>query len=306
MIKKQLSYLLICILPLFVKGQQHVNKIQVADGPEDFVIDSCLTSPRLLIACDNRRKGERKEGSIWQYRLKDSLATPFPIDFKEYTSSFHPLGISNWEKYLFVINFVTPKKSEVIRFEITADKLVFDTVFRHKHLSYANDLFAQGKERFLISKYKTLNGKLVAYDNGVYSVLDRGIKMPNSVIQFGDSILLSTTLSGKIIWYDASNNYKRKTLFKHIKGADNLSGTQTQLLVASHPDFRAFIKHFHSKENPSPTLLYSLNTITREKKIIFQDTGKLISAGSGGILFNGDLFISQIFDNFIVVIPNLR
>ncbi len=304
--KKQLFHLILTLFPLFIEGQQNIEKIQVVDGPEDFVLDSCVTPPRLLIACDNRRKGERKEGCIWQYRIGDSLATLFPIDFKDYTSSFHPLGVSNWENYLFVINFVTPKQSEVLRFKINAKELVFDTVFRHKNLSYANDLFAQGKERFLISKYKTLNGKLVAYNNGEYNVLDRGIKMPNSVIQFGDSILLSTTLSGKIIWYDASNKYKRKALFKHIKGADNLSGTQRQLLVASHPNFRAFLKHYRSKENPSPTVLYSLNTISKEKKIIYQDSGRLISAGSGGLFYKGNLYISQIFDDFIILIPNLR
>jgi hypothetical protein len=53
-----------CCIPGQVKAQTEVERIQVAPGPEDMVLDSSLANPRLIISCCGRREAHKPYGEI--------------------------------------------------------------------------------------------------------------------------------------------------------------------------------------------------------------------------------------------------
>jgi hypothetical protein len=45
---------------------------------------------------------------------------------------------------------------------------------------------------------------------------------------------------------------------------------------------------------------FAINRITGEQKVLFSDDGKKISAASTALIYDGHLYISQVFDDFIL------
>ncbi len=226
-------------VPVQTQKYDAFEKIIVADGAEDVQLDSSCTSPRLLISCDERRE-LKTQGSIWSYDFKSKKSVPLNIDFRYYKSAFHPHGMSSYGTVLFVINHVTKKESEILRFSISAEGLKLDTVYKNKAIDLPNDLIAVNENEFYATNYHTLNGSLTHYKNNVYTKIDKGLKLPNGIIKIDNKVIISTTLSNKIIAYDIADDYKKEKLFK-IKGGDNISIENGLLYVSSHPKFYKFI-----------------------------------------------------------------
>lgn len=286
-------------IPLQTTSYQKFEKIETDFGTEDIELDSSCTAPRLLISCDERRALET-QGSIWSYDFKTQQSTKLKIDFRDYKSEFHPHGISSYKAVLFVVNHATKKESEILRFSISTDGLKLDTVYKNKAIDLPNDVFAVNENEFYATNYHTINGSLAHYKNNKFTVIDKGMKLPNGVIKIGDKVIVSTTLSNKIISYDVSNNYKREKIFK-IKGGDNFSTSNNKLYVSSHPKFFKFYKHYKNAKNISPSVIYELDLKTKEKMVIYSDETGQINAASGGLFYKNKLYISQVFENFVLI-----
>ena len=279
-------------------------KINTGYGPEDIAIDSAYQ--RLFISCDNRRN-DALQGQIWVYETKTETSrnvlfeTPLMFDF-------HPHGIFictvNDSSYLYVINHISKNNSEIDRFLILEYRLKLDKRFTDIS-GKPNDLVVKGKDEFYYTDYKTLGGSIIHYKNGEETKIIKGLKMPNGIILKGETLYFTTTLNGTL--YKTSLNDIRKESVCKLKGSDNIMETPDgNFLIASHQKFGKFMKHAKYPSKFSPSLVYRVDPQTGEKDVVFADDGRVISAVSTAVLYNGNLYLGQVFDGFMLVIKGLN
>ena len=88
-----------------------------------------------------------------------------------------------------------------------------------------------------------------------------------------------------------------------MKGNDNITFSGGKLVTTAHLDFLEFLKHVKDPEEPSPCVVYSMDLRTHQIDTLYLDNGTVMSAASTGLEYNGNLYASQIFNDFIVKIP---
>ena len=179
---------------------------------------------------------------------------------------------------------------------------------RFNYNSTINSVLALAKNEFYITNDKKIKGSLVHYKHDKYNTVDNNILYPNG-INIRDSILyLSTTMSNKIYAYriEKDNQLTMINSIAKVKGADNIRFYKNLLLTTSHPKLLKVVKHYKKPSKKSPSIVYSINLETNEKKTLFEDDGTKISAASTAIIYKGDLYISQIFENFILKTPYIE
>jgi hypothetical protein len=71
-------------------------------------------------------------------------------------------------------------------------------------------------------------------------------------------------------------------------------------LIAGHTNIFKFVTHAKNKETISPFVIYKTNLKTQASEIIFEDNGTLLSGGSTAIIYKNNLYIAQVFENFIL------
>ncbi len=276
--------------------------IPVADGPEDMVLDTFGSYDRLLVICNERREGIT-QGAIWEYDFKEDFNRALKVVFKDSTHVFHPIGGDilsvNGEHFLFATNHPEKKKSEIIRFKIFEDSLVEDHIFTDI-IGHPNDVLAVSTNEFIYSHDGKLGGKLVKHKNG-NEILAKRKWMANGVMALGEEVYFSTTFSHKLFRLELKPNGKwRARKVVKVRGADNITAYQNQLIVTSHINFRKFAKHVKSSEVWSPSVVYQINPVSGDKKVLLSDVGGLISCSSTGIIYKEDLYLVQVFDGFIL------
>ena len=92
----------------------------------------------------------------------------------------------------------------------------------------------------------------------------------------------------------------KKEMISEIIGGDNITKYKNKFIVAAHLNTFAFLRHQKKSTNHSPSVIYQFDPKSGEKEVLFSDDGKLISAASTAIRYDDYLYISQIFDNFIL------
>lgn len=297
-------FFILILLSAQVTFSQDYTKIKVGPGPEDFVLDTFNTNERLIISCDERRdKDKTVQGDIWEYDLNTEKAKKLIRKNEPDSLDFNPHGIhlirENDTSYLFVVNHYD-KKSEIIRYELNQNELVFQKRFDYN--SSINSVFGVNKGIFYITNDLKFKGAIVLYKNGEYKKLDKHIKYPNGIFIKDSTLYLTTTLSNKVYQYKVNQDYtlgKNKKVTK-VKGADNIRFYNEWLITTSHYKFLKFINHFKDEKKHSPSLVYAINTTTGEKKELFNNKGDIISAASGALIYKGNLYIGQVFQEFIL------
>lgn len=283
-----------------VTADDHVTdleSVEVGFGPEDFVVDwpDTFENPRLLVACDERRKGETP-GEIWEVDFENKTSRKLEIVFKDTGVNFHPHGIDKYGDYLFVISH-NGKKEEFYRFIIEADRLIEDTVFTEGIIGQGNDIFAVGENEFYYSDFKALGGSVVHYFEGEYEKVIKHLKYPNGIYVIRDDIYVSTTLQNKVFKYDLLEGGKKEVIAR-VKGGDNLMYDGIYLYTTSHPKFGKFIQHARHPGKISPSVVYRIGG---EEEVIYSNPGEEISAASVALQYEGYFFIGQVIENFILV-----
>lgn len=283
-------------LPIQTTQYSEEVSIEVGDGPEDFQLDK--ENNRMLIACDNRRVGYGL-GEIWEIDLESQKPTRIEVVFKENNVKFHPHGMSIVDNYLFVISHRDKNTEEFFRFKIYKDSVVEDTIFRDGIIGHANDIFAVSKDEFYYSDFKMFGGSIIHFKDGVYEKFVKGFKYPNGLYIHNNQMYVTTSMSNKLFQIDMSSHEKKAIL--KLKGGDNLLSDGNYLFTASHPKMMKFVKHTKSRTNTSPTVIYSIDLNTYEKKVLFSNDGEKISAGSTAFVHQGKIYIGQVFEDRIWV-----
>ncbi len=304
----------------------------VADmpGPEDFEIDRAdAKKPRLLVSAQDRRKrdpnGEAMlAGQIFSLPL--DAGTPEPLILKNRDElPFHPHGISlirqGNESTLYVINHVMSVNHVIEVFTLKEKELIFKTRLRHPLLVHPNDLVAlpdgelyvtndhgkTGVAGFIEDLFAAGWSNVVHLKKGSWEIVAEGIAFANGVQvnSKGDRLFVSGTRDRGIHVYPretATGKIGAQVDFWNLNsGLDNLLWEdEYHLVTAGHPDVVAFLGHVRSAESHSPSEIFRVEAVTGQFERIMANDGRLIDAASTALIFNGRLYMSQVFDPEIV------
>lgn len=296
------------------------RQIKCGPGPEDIVLDSTSSSPRLLISCNARRKGEAYLGEIMEYRFDGQEAKALPRIDEPTGYVFNPHGIDiitrNGKTYLYVVSHSDDLNQHfVVIYTVEADRLVFQQQLRSAFLVSPNDCAAapngsvyvtndSGKRGSLGEKlFKKKKANVVMFDSlGNCSVVAEKLAYANGVLVLDTNVYVSTVQQKVLNRYtiNTDGTLKNPVNIAPFYGYDNITKYGDELIIVAHPKPFKFLGHVKKSGKPSPGITYAVNYKTLASRVVFADDGKRISANSTGLIYKGKLYIAQVFDPFIL------
>ena len=314
--------------------------IIVGPGPEDIALDNSQGYPRLIVSCDERRSHAQPHSSFYaiDLRTRDTLrfafdrdpSTLFPDD--PGLADWHPHGIAlariDGTDYLYSVTHRGKKRGrgfrsdEILRFRIGKETLYYDTIFQDQALKTPNDIFVLSDGSFYVSNilkkssaWQFIRGALGAKTgNIVYYHPENGWKVALPKQAYPNGILVDEATQSLYMVHGACKKVNRypltapgklslsskKSTPQDIVMGDNLTrDSEGYLWTTSHPCLFRFLKHGNGKK-PSPSLAYRIDPQTMEANLVYQNNGKEISAASTALWYEGKLYLSQVFDNFVL------
>lgn len=299
------------------------KKITVGAGPEDFVLDQWNGSPRLLISCCERR-GPAKTGNIWFYDIASGKTgimkrSGEPARLK----AFRPHGVDirhhDGETDLYVVlhdPYAHGKRLEnaVGIYRVSGNRLMMVRLLEDsRHLWSPNDLSVlPSGEIYLTNDYRgnldLLFGRAtseIAYyspKTDTWRFVAKNLAFANGILATPERIYVSTTMGNRFMAYPRhpDGTLGKGKMLMDLKGGDNIMRFGRFLLVCAHYDDWAFMRHAKNKEYPSPSVVFRIDLETGTGKAIFADDGNRISAASTAMVYHDKLYISQVFDNYIL------
>lgn len=298
-----------------------IDKIEIAPGPEDMVIDTFFSQPRLLISCNARRNNETPFAEIMQYNLTTGEKSIIKRE-NDVSKNFNPHGIDirkiDNTVWLYVISHNDAEnKQEIITYKVFENHLEYIQTFTHPLFVSPNDISIAADASFYLTndakKRNNMFEKILAkrsssiihmhtQHKGEAKIATKNLAFANGVFYLDSLVYISTTQRKELNEYSIQSNgnlLKNKNLAR-IKGLDNISIYGDWLIVPAHLKFLKFIKHVSKSEHKSPSVVYAINRKTGERKVLFSDDGTKISAASTALIYKGHLYISQVFDDFIL------
>ncbi len=331
-----LAFLASCKMPPLHPSHMVYQEIKTGPGPEDMVLDTNFASPRLLIGCNFRRPKERRklkrsaemrsEIGIYQYVIGDKgYSSKILPRYRDSAYSFNPLGMSiatvNDTLCLYVINKYSKEKGDaVFRYMLTQDSLILLKAYFDEKIQSLNAMYVQsdgsfyGSNDFQKGPWKYLKKTPVVYCNaeGKCQYVTSKLKFPNGIGIRSDSFYLATTRQNQLLQFkvEKDGTLSNKKIIWNKKGQDNLKFYGRKLVIPVQLSPIRFLGHRLNSKYKSPTVVYLLdpekNLLSNPPKPIYQNNGEQINTGSTGIIFNGKLYISQVYDPFIIAIDYLE
>jgi len=308
-----------CITSIFCFAQYSVEKIPTGAGPEDMVLDTFSTKgkPRLIVSCSSRRKSETPFNEIMAIDIvTNSLKTlvrkePTPI-------CFHPHGIDlvygQEGLVLYVANHCDAQKLQsIIKYKVENDTLKWMSSTSNPLITSPNAVCGSVDGSFLVSNDSYKRGSLSelifkqkkcrtarCQDGNCMEVGER-LAFGNGIMIDGNKVYQASTMPGGVYGYDfLEGKLQNQQLLTKLAGADNIRDFGDEIIVAGHTRFGKFLKHMKNAKKHSPTLIVAINKKTGVQRVLFEDDGTRISAASTALVFDGYLYISQIFDAFLL------
>jgi hypothetical protein len=325
-----LSFLLIlfgsCRVPkMQVQTAYLQREISTKAGPEDIVLDTVSTNfPRLIISCDNRRTTE-KSGFIQAMDFRTEEIIVLERTNEPASLVFHPHGIdvvklTDGTSKLYVVNHnEEAKEQSILIYKIEQNQLVFEKQLIDKQLVSPNDVAGDAsgkiytgnefhKRNALGSALLGLkNGYFVQFDGKQFSKRETKFCYANGLAVYKDQLL--TVGSRNRFLYKAPLDFKKdskKEKIAKLSGADNISVIGDKAYIACHVNLFKFIKHAKSPKNTSPTVVYEVDLKTNQKRLLYTNTDGTINGAATAVLYNGNLYLSQVFEPFILVVEKVK
>ncbi len=310
----------------------NTKKISVGSGPEDMAVDNSLGYPRIIVSCDERRPGKAKKGGF--YGIDINTNESYPLNIEPANFEIHPHGIDivtiDSTTYLYAIDHHQEGETwrhPVYRFVIKGNTLVLDQTFENPLMRVPNDLDVLSDGSFYATNYvpkmdpneeakavlgfKT--GSIVHYDGqDNWQIAAKDFCFPNGIwVDEAENLLyLANGACHEVLRYEIAggkiNTASKQSTLQHgqkITIGDNLLlDDKGRLLVAAHPCPLDFAAHAEDSKEKSPTQVFAIDPMTMKNKNIFQNNGDLISAASTALHINNRLYISQIFNPYVLVV----
>lgn len=327
---------ILAILGLFlyscapIPKTQHYEskKIAVGPGPEDIVLDTFSSSnPRLLASCSQRRKAQPEYQEICEINLKDDSYKIIKRTNEPQGMVFRPHGIDlvknkSGEVLLYCVSHNEEKKEHsIIVYKVYTNYLEFKEKMDSPLLVSPNDVTAncngdvfvtndagkRGSTTEQLFKLKRANVIKYSSNNKSWNVIANKVCYANGIAVNEcpeKNILFSTVRSNKLYVLEREKGneekYRKKTIAK-LKGLDNITFVnEKEILVTAHLRQIAFMKHYMNAENKAPTVVYKVNIETGESTAVYTNNGSAICGASTALIYNGKMYLSQIFEPFIL------
>ncbi len=314
-------------LPVY-QYEQNCYAVEVAIGPEDFVLDKWNAQPRLLISSYDRR-AQPATGDIYSFDVKTGYAkrmerTGEPstlIGFKPHGMDIRRLGQETLVYIIIHDPFLHGSREEnaIGVYRVTADRLEFVELMEDLvHLWSPNDLsvmengdiYVTNDYRRMVDVYFSLKTSEIAYYSSAerkWSVVASDLAFANGILARPDRVFVSATRGDCILVFprfDDGRLGSGRELLK-LKGPDNIMPFGDRLLVTAHFNDFAFFTHSRDKKTKSPSVVFLIDPADPDPKktmdAIYVDNGTQISAASTAFIYGDKLYISQVFDSHMVV-----
>ena len=314
-----LSGMIACSLSQDVHGQTLIEKIQVKAGPEDMVLDTSFASPRLLISCCGRREVHKPYGEMVSLDLRSGKHQEMRRINEPDDILFRPHGIYLDGDLLYVISHEKePDYHPVLIYRVQGEELSFvELVHTDKQHSPNALVTGPNGEIYLVNdsgkrgslwekalKLKRANLVKLTKDNeGIWEgkVVAKKLGYPAGINRLGDRLFVGDAVLHRIHPYMITSDGLIPTgQIKGLKGNDNIRIYQGQILTPGHVKPMKFIKHVKDPEKLSPVDVFLAHPDTGEHKVLYSTRGESISGGSTAIIFENKLYISQVFDPWIL------
>jgi len=324
------AYVLLCAgchlrEPLPVPGQEVAcHKINIAPGPEDFVLDTWHGAPRILVSSHDRRHPETS-GGIFYLNL-DTEATGEMKRFGEPVSlaAFKPHGMdirnSGEDVILYVIlhdpaGRMKSDENAIGVYFVEDNALRFLYLLEDSSFLWSpNDLSVlQGGEIYVTNDrrgdldiyFKRKSSEIVYYqlETQTWSMVADNLAFANGIYAEKDRVFVTETLGDGFLMFSRlpDGHLGPKNIIARMKGGDNIMKYGDYFLTTAHYDDLAFLKHKKNPENHAPSIVFRVRPDFCSKEAMYVNTGEIISAASTAMVFKNKLYISQVFDPFIVV-----
>ena len=299
------------------------TKIDIGPGPEDFVLDKWHHTPRFLVSSCERRK-PAADGDIFFYvpETGDSgvlRRTGEP----ERLAAFKPHGMdiryTGGITYLYVIlhqPYESGGQTEhaVAVYRVFDDHLAMtdwledaDCLWSPNDLSVmANgDIYLTNDHRGKLDLYFKRKASEIAFydaDAGKWRIVADDLAFANGILAEPDQVFVTTTLGNQVLAYPRhpDGSLGQAEAVVSLKGGDNLTRYGKYLITAAHFDDFAFLRHAKDSKKPAPTVVMRITPETGMKKPIYVNSGEFISAASTAMVYKDKIYISQVFDPFMV------
>ena len=311
--------ILSCFIPQTALAQTVLERIQVQPGPEDMVLDSFHVSPRLIISCSGRREAHKPYGEMVSMDLRTGEQFTMKRLNEPNGILFRPHGIYLDGDLLYVISHEKePDYHPILVYRVDGDQLNFVELIHTDHQHSPNALVTGPKgEIYLVNdsgKRGSLWEKALKLKRASVEKLERksdgtweaetvatGLGYPAGINRIGDHLYAGDAVLHRIHPYLITGEGLVPTgEIKGLKGNDNIRIYKGQLLVPGHVKALKFIKHAKNPENKSPVDVFLADPETGEYTTLYSTEGESISGGSTAIIFENQLYISQVFDPWIL------
>lgn len=311
------------------------QKIAVGGGPEDMAVDYSQGVPRLIVSCEERRPENQKKGGFYGIDLSTHTSYQFQIKPADFEIFPHGIDIVTMDSttYLYAISHHQDGdnwRHPVYRFIIQGNTLVYNQTYEHTLMNVPNDLDVLADGSFYATNYVpsmnptemnkaimgSKNGSIVYFDGkGNWEIAAKDLCIPNGIYMDEGNNHLYVANGGchEVLQFEVTEgkinaSSKQSTIVNGPKitlGDNLLKDQQGQLWAVAHPCPLDFAAHTESKEEQSPTQIFTIDPTTLQPKTVFQNDGGLISAASTAVNINNQLYVSQVYEPYVLVVKGV-
>jgi hypothetical protein len=299
------------------------RQIPVGPGPEDMLIDRTGEVPRILVSCADRREGQERFGEIVSFTPSTQRIDTLTRIGMPDTLKFHPHGIFldslSDPPVLYVIShedetgfhpvYLWEVHGDTLRFlELVSSPLVYSpnalTLGADGVIYVVNDAGKRGNMMEKALKLNRANLVLLKRDpDGKWQAEIAAEKLgyPAGINRIGNTLYAGDAVNHILHVYTIEGNeLQKQEPVEGLKGNDNIRVIDGMLYLTGHIKPLKFIGHAGSPEKLSPVEVWRMDPQTGKIESLFITDGSLISAGSTALYLDGKLYISQVFDPFIL------
>jgi len=326
-----LRFFLACalLLPHFASAGTAINpascqRIATGPGTDDMHLQS-LATPRLIISSHDRRHF-RSHGNIYVLPLDSLKAAIMNRTGEPDGFVLRPHGLdliqrdNHW--WLYVINHDKELFSDqhtLVVYEVVGDTLIFQQELHSPLLTAPNDvavadngdiyvtneredgasiaefLFLQRKANVVV--YRPQTGWRVATDD---------LAVANGILIQGSTVWITQTLGEGLRRYQRTPDGRLTQMIQlgNLSLLDSINVRDNgHFLIPAYPSLPNFLLHWQLPGQRSPSKVYDVDPQTGQGSVIFADDGRIISAVSTALAVKDQLYLSQVFDAFVLRCP---
>lgn len=295
--------------------------ITLGPGTEDMVIDDFSPEPRLLVSCDDRRNGNAPSFSgICSYHLRTGRVDTLHVKEYPFGMVFRPHGMDIQQigerLHLFVVcHDDTAGHHWVADFQVDGNDLLWVQNYHAGLLTSPNEVCALPDGNLYVTNdhfqrgnnLESLLRKRVAEvvhfrPDASHHIAYKGLAYGNGITHRNGYVYAAATVEHAVYRFriQADGTLTEKTRIARVHGPDNLRWDGDDLLVACHLRLLKFLAHAKKPHKRSPTTVYRIRLGEKRPIPLYSDSGAIISGGSTALIWEDRLYVSQVFENWIV------